>query len=98
MSSELFYNAKYSSSDFIQDFSMLKRRVSNQISILKIYSKSVGIDKYVDYINDEFKRYTTLVSEHIKDPYYLSESVKEFYNHSQNIIFKCEEMISSLYK
>lgn len=93
-----FYYIDTSNSDFTKDFSMLKKRLSNQISILKIYDKKVCINDYISYIEKEFNKYTSLISDHITDLDYLSKSTKELFNYSQNIDFKCEEMISFLYK
>lgn len=93
-----FYEIDSSNFEFTKDFSMLKKRISNQISILMIYNKKVSIKKYISYIDSEFNKYTGLVSDHINDLDYLSKSKKELFNYSQNIDFKCEEMISFLYK
>ena len=95
---KVFYDIDTTNPEFTKDFSMLKRKISNQISILKIYNKKVCISNYIRYIEKEFNKYTSLVSDHIGDLDYLSKSTKELFNYSQNIDFKCEEMISFLYE
>lgn len=95
---KVFYDIDKSNPEFTKDFSMLKKKISNQISLLKIYNKKICINDYISYIEKEFIKYTNLVSDHIADLDYLSKSQKELFNYSLNIDFKCEEMISFLYK
>ena len=62
------------------------------------YSKSLGFEEDVKYIETEFKEYKEMVSEHIEDLDYLSKTESRFRRFSENIDSKCDVIILSLYQ
>lgn len=74
------------------------RKISNCINVMQQYSKTLGFEDDVKYIENEFKEYKEMVSEHIEDLDYLSKTESRFRKFSENIDSKCDVIILSLYK
>ena len=74
------------------------RKINNCITILCEYSKTLGFNEEINYIHNEFEKYKERTGEHINDLDYLSKSEDEFKRISNNIDFKCDYIILSLYK
>lgn len=77
---------------------LTNRRINNYINIIKQYGKDLGFKEDIQYIEEQFTEYRTIVSEHIEDLSYLNKSETQFRRFSENIDSKCDEIIISLYK
>lgn len=77
---------------------LTNRRISNYIDIIKQYGKDLGFADDVEYIENQFTDYKTIVSENIEDLSYLNKSETQFRRFSENIDSKCDKIILSLYK
>lgn len=56
---------------------MQNREISTQIAYIKQYATKFGIKKEIEFIEEKFNEYKTLISDHIDDIHYLSKSQTE---------------------
>lgn len=96
VSEECFY--KISEESDTKKISMLNRKMSNSISVLKQYASILGFEEEIEYIEKEFKEYKTFTGDKIGDLDYLSKSEDTLLRHSENICSKCDFIILRLYK
>lgn len=92
-----YYDFSENSENKIAEYLIMQRKIKNYIFILKKYSKKEGINKYIEYIENEFNTYNELVSENQNDIGYLKKSKNILINKLQNVSTKCNEMIADLY-
>lgn len=81
-----------------KQITMLSRKMSNYINILKKYGDKLGFSDDAQYIEEEFQRYRDFVGQHINDIEYLRKSETTLQNHSEKIEQKCDLIIFNLYK
>lgn len=80
-----------------QQILIRNRKIKNYISILKEYSKTLGFEKEINYVEQEYNNYYEFVSDKLSDMDYLSKSTSQLNKHAENIDSKCESIIMGLY-
>lgn len=73
------------------------RSLSNCIAALQKYTKKVGSENEVKYIDERFKEYKDLISEHLEDLEYLEKTESQFKRIAENISSKCDDIMVNLY-
>lgn len=53
---------------------MQNRQISQRIKLIKQYARKFGIADELEFIDNKFKEYDEIISEHIADTSYLSQS------------------------
>ena len=80
-----------------KELNLTNRKISNYLTILSQYGKTLGFSDEVKYIETEFGKYKQTVGDHIADLEYLSKTEPEFRKISENIDAKCETIILKFY-
>ena len=81
-----------------KELNLNNRKISNYLTILEEYAKTLGFSDELKYIDSEFCKYKETVGDHIADLEYLSKTESEFRRIAENIDSKCEAIILKLYK
>lgn len=79
------------------DVLITNRAISNYIKLLKTHSKKFKIQNDVEYIEGQFETYKTFISDNIYDFKALENQHITLRKWSENINYKCDQIIFSLY-
>lgn len=80
-----------------KELNLTNRKISNYLTILNQYGKTLGFPEEVKYIEAEFGKYKQTIGDHIADLEYLSKTEPEFRKIAENIDTKCEAIILKFY-
>lgn len=99
VSNERFYviSALEEQSAKQKELNLTNRKISNYLTILSQYGKTLGFSEEVKYIEGEFGKYKQTIGDHIADLEYLSKTEPEFRKIAENIDTKCEAIILRFY-
>ena len=99
VSNERFYviSALEEQSAKQKELNLTNRKISNYLTILSQYGKTLGFSEEVKYIEAEFGKYKQTIGDHISDLEYLSKTEPEFRKIAENIDTKCEAIILKFY-
>lgn len=73
------------------------RSMNNCIAALQKYAKKVGSENEVKYIEERFKEYKEIISEHLEELEYLERTEAQFKRIAENISSKCDDIMVNLY-
>lgn len=99
VSNERFYviSALEEQSAKQKELNLTNRKISNYLTILNQYGKTLVFSEEVKYIEAEFGKYKQTIGDHIADLEYLSKTEPEFRKIAENIDTKCEAIILKFY-
>ena len=92
------FEAGSNEEDVKRYYGISQRKLANCLNVLVEYGKQLGFQDDVKYIDEEFSRYKTFVSEHLNDLEYLSKSETHLRKYLENIDSKCDQIVVKLYK
>lgn len=87
----------FSKNTDINMITIKKRSLNNYIGLLHLHSKKFGLEDEVEFIQKKFDEYEELISDHISDITYLSNSKKELQRPLDLINNKLYEMMLKIY-
>jgi hypothetical protein len=81
-----------------EDVLMTNRAISNYIKLLKTRSEKFKFQNDIEYIEDQFESYKTFISDNICDFKALENQHITLRRWSENIDYRCNQIIFSLYE